>query len=571
MRSKLKLQAQLFFSVVLVVGTVLVILFSVIAVRHKASLEKNTLHEFYLKTGSMTRRLGQLMFSGNFRHMMITLKGEMKNDPRMLYFFVTDPRGKIVVADDEKAVGRDHFQRVPSKADLPDPLFENFLRAGGRDEDRVRFKAYKTCVLQDIRNDGSIRAEKGEKIFDTFWDIYYMDRQVGSLRTGFSTKAMEEDAASFQRSLVVSGVLLLGVVMLLILFVVRKSMAPLEQLTAKLAMLQDTADGTEMREELEHLTIDHVPSASYEIEHLILAFEKLGELFKTNWDQLERHRNNLEHMVHERTAELKSANEELTRRIEERAEIEDRAVNSQRLETVGMLAGGIAHDFNNLFMAIQGNASLIKRKTDPDSPASLKADKIAEIVNQGAEVIRQLLGFARGGKYNPVPLNINDIVDSHLKMFLTTRKELSIQRSYDKEILPVEADQGQIGQVVLNLLLNASDAMPGKGTLMVTTRNLTLETPDVAPHDLPPGRYVNFSVGDSGTGMDDKMLEQIFDPFFTTKQMGHGTGMGLASAWGIIRNHNGFITVESTVNQGSLFSVFLPAAEKSQTRKGEDS
>jgi len=571
MRSKLKLQAQLFVSVVLVVGAVLVILFSVIAVRHKAALEKNTLHEFYLKTGSMTRRLGQLMFSANFRHIMITLKSEMKNDPRMLYFFVTDSRGKIVVADDERAVGKDLFQRVPSKADLPDPVFENFLRTGGRDEDLVHFKAYTIRIGQNIRYNGSMRAEKGEKVFDTFWDIYYMDRQVGSLRTGFSTKAMEADVASFQKSLVVSGILLLGVVMLLILFVVRKSMAPLEQLTARLAMLQGTTGGTEMREELEHLAMDHVPSASYEVTNLILAFEKLGELFKTNWDQLEKHRNNLEQMVHERTCELASANEELTRKIEERAEIENRAVNSQRLETVGILAGGIAHDFNNLFMAIQGNASLIKRKTEPDSPASLKADKIADIVNQGAEVIRQLLGFARAGKYNPVPLNINDIVDSHLTMFLTTRKELEIQRSYDKGILPVEADQGQIGQVVLNLLLNASDAMPGKGTLTVTTKNLTLETPDVAPHGLPPGRYVKFSVEDSGKGMDDKMLEQIFDPFFTTKQMGHGTGMGLASAWGIIRNHSGFITVESTVNQGSLFSVFLPATEKSQAKKNEES
>ena len=251
----------------------------------------------------------------------------------------------------------------------------------------------------------------------------------------------------------------------------------------------------------------------------------------------------------------------ILRDISDRKRLEAQLQHAQRMESIGTLAGGVAHDFNNLLMAIQGNASLILLNKDSDHPDYKKVKNIENQVQRGAGLTKQLLGFARSGKYEVTPTNLNEIIRASAKMFARTKKELSINSKYQEKIWAVEADQGQIEQVLLNLFVNAWQAMSGGGELFVETENLVLGADDVESMEIKPGRYVKISVSDTGVGMDAGTLERIFDPFFTTREMGKGTGLGLASSYGIIRNHGGMIEVKSEQGKGSTFDIYLPAVE----------
>lgn len=253
----------------------------------------------------------------------------------------------------------------------------------------------------------------------------------------------------------------------------------------------------------------------------------------------------------------------IARDISERKRLESRLQHAQKMEAVGTLAGGIAHDFNNLLMGIQGYASIMLLDTEPDHPYYEKLKSIEQYVQRGAELTKQLLGFARGGKYDVKPVDLNGLVSRVARMFGRTKKEIVIHEQYEKDVWPVEADAGQIEQVLLNLFLNASHAMPGGGDLTLASENVVLETPFVKPFNLEPGRYVKISVTDTGTGMDEATRQRIFEPFFTTNRMGHGTGLGLASAYGIIKNHRGIIDVDSREGEGSTFRFYLPSSTKS--------
>jgi two-component system, cell cycle sensor histidine kinase and response regulator CckA len=174
---------------------------------------------------------------------------------------------------------------------------------------------------------------------------------------------------------------------------------------------------------------------------------------------------------------------------------------------------------------------------------------------------RQLLGFARGGRYEVKPTDINEIIQKSSSMFGRTRKEIAIHRKFEKEIWTLEVDQGQMEQVFLNLYVNAWQAMPGGGAIYLETRNVVLDATD-HPDLAEPGRYVRISVGDTGTGMDAKTIDRIFDPFFTTKGIGRGTGLGLAMVYGIVKGHGGVIDVKSESGRGTTFEIYLPASEK---------
>ncbi len=255
------------------------------------------------------------------------------------------------------------------------------------------------------------------------------------------------------------------------------------------------------------------------------------------------------------------------RDITERKRLEAQLQQAQKMEAIGTLAGGIAHDFNNVLMAIQGRASLLSLHTDHEHPHFEHLTGIEDMVQRGAELTKQLLGFARGGKYEVKVTDLNKLVQKSCEMFGRTKKEIKMHEKHRKELWPVEIDRGQIGQVLLNLYVNAWQAMPDGGDLYVETGNVMLDESYTKPFGVSPGNYVKISVTDTGIGMDKATQQRIFDPFFTTKEMGRGTGLGLASAYGIVSNHGGIINVYSEKDKGTTFNIYLPASRKEVTTR----
>lgn len=241
--------------------------------------------------------------------------------------------------------------------------------------------------------------------------------------------------------------------------------------------------------------------------------------------------------------------------------LEQQLQQAQKMEAIGTLAGGIAHDFNNLLMGILGNTSLMTLDMGEDHSQYERLKTIEQHVRLGSDLTKQLLGFARGGKYEVKTTDVNGLVRNSSEMFGRTKKEISIHTKYQEDLLQAELDQGQIERVLLNIYLNAWQAMPGGGDLNIETENITLDEHFVKAYKVKPGRYVKISITDTGTGMDETTQRRIFEPFFTTKEMGRGTGLGLASAYGIVKNHGGYINVYSEKGEGTTLSIYLPASE----------
>jgi PAS domain S-box-containing protein len=250
------------------------------------------------------------------------------------------------------------------------------------------------------------------------------------------------------------------------------------------------------------------------------------------------------------------------RDITPQKKLEAQLLQAQKMEAIGTLAGGIAHDFNNLLMGIQGNASLILIDIESGHTHYEKLKKIEHQVQSGAELTKQLLGFARGGKYEVKPTDLNTLIKKENQMFGRTKKEITIHEKYEENLWTVEVDKVQIQQILLNLYVNAWQAMPGGGGIFIETENTTLDKEYVQSFHLPPGRFVKLSITDTGIGMDEATQQRIFEPFFTTKKIGRGTGLGLASVYGIVRNHGGIIEVYSKKGKGTTFYIYLPASEK---------
>ena len=242
-------------------------------------------------------------------------------------------------------------------------------------------------------------------------------------------------------------------------------------------------------------------------------------------------------------------------------ELERQLYHAQRMEAIGTLAGGIAHDFNNILMGMQGNISLVRMRLPNRHPLTQKLKNVEQYIQNGAGLTRQLLDFART---KPRPTRISDLnflIHKTARMFGRTKKEIQIDLSGLKASWTVNVDSGQIEQVLINLYVNAWQAMPGGGDLTLATRNVELNRQTVHPFGMKPGKYVEARVIDTGIGMDELTRQKIFTPFFTTKERGRGTGLGLSSAYGIIKNHGGFFKVASRLGRGSQFSIFLPAIE----------
>jgi len=252
--------------------------------------------------------------------------------------------------------------------------------------------------------------------------------------------------------------------------------------------------------------------------------------------------------------------DETTRAYDELARTQDQLAQAQKMEAIGRLAGGIAHDFNNLLTVIKGRSQLVLQRLGPDDPLRRQIVLVEQTADRAASLTRQLLAFSRKQMLDPRVLDLNVIVDGIENMLRRLiGEDIELRTTPAPDLGAIRADPGQLEQVILNLVVNARDAMPAGGTLTIETANVEVTAAPVeAPLDIPAGTYVRLSVSDTGVGMSAGTRAHLFEPFFTTKELGKGTGLGLASVYGIVKQSGGAIAVRSAPGSGSTFSIFLP-------------
>ena len=265
--------------------------------------------------------------------------------------------------------------------------------------------------------------------------------------------------------------------------------------------------------------------------------------------------------------EIHRLNEELENRVDKRTrelyESEEKLRQSQKMEAIGLLAGGISHDFNNLLQGITGFSTLALRKLNPDEPVYENIMEVKKAGEKAAELTRQLLAFSRKQVLKTTILNLNQVISDMRNMLRRMiREDVELVFEFEPELGLVSADSSQIYQVILNLAINAMDAMPSGGTIFIETRNIDLKQKDISKDsDCQPGGYVLLYIRDTGTGLDHETKSHIFEPFFTTKKQGKGTGLGLATVYGIVKQSGGDIEVDSELEKGTRFRIYLPQVE----------
>ncbi|WP_024339604.1 ATP-binding protein [Bradyrhizobium japonicum] len=261
----------------------------------------------------------------------------------------------------------------------------------------------------------------------------------------------------------------------------------------------------------------------------------------------------LEKLVIERTRALEEANEQLRLEIKERARVEETLRQAQKIEAIGQLTGGVAHDFNNLLMVISGGLDMIDRQTDPSRRRRLM-DGMIQAAQRGASLTKQLLAFSRRQKLRPQPVDVAAQIGGMRELLdRSLRGDVHVEFDFPEQLWPVEVDPGELELVVLNLAVNARDAMPNGGTIVVRGENL----PDLN-EDQISGDYVRLSVIDTGVGMPPEILSRVFEPFFTTKDVGKGSGLGLAQVHGFAKQSRGTVRIRSEVGRGTSIELYLP-------------
>lgn len=256
----------------------------------------------------------------------------------------------------------------------------------------------------------------------------------------------------------------------------------------------------------------------------------------------------------------------------DRARLETQLQQARKIEFIGRLAGGVAHDFNNMLTVILGQAELALLKIEPSDPLAAHFTEIQKTAQRSADLTRQLLAFARQQTVTPKVLDLNERVTALLKMLQRLIGE-NIQLIWQPspELSMIKMDPSQIDQILINLCINARDAIGGSGTIFIETSGCTIDADYCATHlDAMPGEYVRLTVRDDGQGMDEETLAHIFEPFFTTKAVGSGTGLGLATVYGVVTQNNGFVAIDSEPGKGSIFSIHLPRCNDACQRETAD-
>lgn len=279
----------------------------------------------------------------------------------------------------------------------------------------------------------------------------------------------------------------------------------------------------------------------------------------------------LEDQVRERTGELEQANELLRQQIVERRQVEAALQQAQKMEVIGQMTGGIAHDFNNLLTAVLGNLELATRRSK-DVNIRRYLDGATQAAHRGAKITSQLLAFSRTQRLKTEPIDLNAIVTAMGDLlFRTIGGTVRIETILERQLWQATADPTQIESVILNLAVNARDAMPKGGRLTITTANVPMGDKN-RPVELVAGDYVSVSVRDTGTGMTEEVLRKAFEPFFTTKPVGSGTGLGLSQVYGIAKQTGGTVSIDTKVGRGTAVTVYLPRTTAvPETRPSEDS
>ncbi|MGH7207797.1 MAG: ATP-binding protein, partial [Nitrospiraceae bacterium] len=316
---------------------------------------------------------------------------------------------------------------------------------------------------------------------------------------------------------------------------------PLGRLASKMRMFSESGRGTS----LESLP----PDRGDEVAQLDQAFHRMVEVIVGDEKELRDLNASLEQRVLERTEALRSMEEQFRQ--------------AQKIEAIGRLAGGVAHDFNNLMTVVTGYSELILTRLGPDDPLRKEIEEIKKAGDRAATLTGQLLAFSRKQVLAPKVLDLNSVVaniNGMLRRLLA--EDIELHTVVAPVLGRVKADPGQLEQVIMNLVVNARDAMPGGGRLTIETKNVELDKVYARSHvSVKPGAYVMLAITDGGSGMDATTQARIFEPFFTTKEPGKGTGLGLSTVYGVVKQSGGYIWVYSELGRGTTFKIYLPRVE----------
>jgi PAS domain S-box-containing protein len=293
--------------------------------------------------------------------------------------------------------------------------------------------------------------------------------------------------------------------------------------------------------------------------------KRADELLRQAQNKLIEANEDLERRVQERTSDLKQTNAELQKTLEEQKQLEEQLRQAQKMESIGTLAGGIAHDFNNILNIIRGYATLIGQQPTAGWQIKESLKVIDQEIERGAAVVRQLMAVARKTETHLAPLDVNDIVLKVSELIKTFPKTITVALNLEPNLPPVLADPNQMSRALLNVCVNARDAMPTGGALSIKTETVDAGKLRDRRFDGVVDAYTCIAISDTGTGLKDAVRARIFEPFFTTKGIGEGTGLGLAIVYSIVKEHNGFIEVDSMAGHGATFRIYLPirSGEKS--------